>query len=102
MIPAVDGDYTFRPGKHACQPVNATRNFFWIPYFGTVLKAKSTDTVIATVILPVDDDSEAASIARSVKRSVDGSGNLSLSFTKAGKTYQYSYKKGSEGLVLEK
>ena len=37
-----------------------------------------------------------------VKRSVDGSGNLSLSFTKAGKTYQYSYKKGSEGLVLEK
>ena len=28
------------PGKHACQPVNATRNFFWIPYFGTVFKGK--------------------------------------------------------------
>ncbi|MBN1290778.1 MAG: heparinase II/III family protein [Candidatus Latescibacteria bacterium] len=102
LIPVVDGDFTFRPGRHACQPVNATRNFFWVPYFGTVVKAGGTNTIIGTVILPVDNDSEADSIAMSVKRSVDGSGNLSISFTKAGKTYRYSYKKGSEGLVLEK
>ena len=102
LIPVIDGDFTVRPGRHACQPVNATRNFFWVPYFGTVVKAKNTNTIIGTIILPVDDDAEALSIAASVQRSVDGSGNLKLSFTKDGETYRYSYKNGADGLVLEK
>ena len=102
LIPVVDGGFTVRPGRHACQPVNATRRFFWVPYFGTVVKAGSTNTIIGTVILPVDDDAEAQEIVNSVKRSVDSSGNLELSFIKDGETYRYSYKNGADGLVLEK
>ena len=101
LIPVVDGDFTFRPGRHACQPVNANRRFFWVPYFGTVVKAGSDNTIIATIILPVDDDSEAMGIVSSVKRTVDDSGNLTISFTKAGKTYSYTYIKGTDGLVLK-
>lgn len=101
LIPVIDGDFTIREGRHACQPVNATRNFFWVPYFGTVVKAKSNSTIIGTIILPVDDDSEAREVVDSVKRTVDRSGNLTLSFTKAGKNYTFRFKKQKDGLVLE-
>ena len=102
LIPVVDGDFSFRPGRHSCQPVNATRNFFWVPYFGTVVKAKGSKTTIGTIILPVDDDSEAKGIVNSVKMTVDNSGNLTLSFVKDGKTYGYKYLSTKDGLVLEK
>lgn len=101
LIPVVDGDFTFRPGRHACQPINATRNFFWVDYFGTVMNAKNENTLIATIILPVNDDKEALGITNSVKRTVDSAGNLSLTFRKSGKPYTYRYKKGADGLVLE-
>ena len=102
LIPVTGDDFTNRPGRHACQPVNATRNFFWVDYFGTVVKAQDTKTIIGTVILPVKDDSEAKKIVKSVKRTVDSAGNLKLSFKKGGKTYRYMYNNGSDGLVLEK
>ncbi len=102
LIPVVDGNFTLRPGRYACQPVNANRRFFWVPYFGTVVKAGSDNTIIATIILPVDDDSEARGIVSSVKRTVDDSGNLTISFTKTGKKYSCTYIKGKDGLVLER
>lgn len=100
LIPAIEGDFAFRPGKHACRQIDAISDFYWIPYFGTVLKAKSNKTVIGTVILPVDDESEAGEITRSIKRTVDSAGNFILSFVKEGKEYVYTFQKGSEGLVL--
>jgi hypothetical protein len=101
LIPVVDGGFTIRNGRHACQPVNGARNFFWVPYFGAVVKAKAAETLIVTIILPVENEDEAQSIAKSVDRRIDNAGNLSLSFEKDGRTYAYSYKKGAEGLVLE-
>ena len=101
LIPVVDGDFILREGRHACQPVNATARFFWIPYFETVVRAGGTRTVIGTIILPVEDDAEAQRIAASVKRTVDGSGNLTLAFEKGGATYRYLYKAGADGLVLQ-
>ena len=100
LIPVIDGNFSFRPGRHACQPINATRSFFWVPYFGTILKAKNTSTIVATIIVPVSDEAEARTIARSAKRS-ETSGGFTLEFTKAGKTYSYNYTAGSEGLSLK-
>lgn len=102
LIPVVDGGFTFENGRHACQPVNATRNFFWVPYFDTVVKAKTAETIIGTIVLPVANEAEASEIARSVKRSANASGGLTVSFAKAGKTYSYTYNKGADGLVLAK
>ena len=102
LIPVViDGDFTIRPGKHISQPINALKDFSWIPYFGTVVKAGSNKTIIATIILPVDNDSEARRIVNSVEGKVDSAGNLTLSFVKKGKTYSYYYKNDKSGLVLE-
>ena len=103
LIPALaDGGFTFREGRHACQPVNATRRFFWVPYFGTVVTANNANTVIGHIILPVEDAAEAGAIAGSAKCSSDSSGNLTLSFVKAGKTYSYTYQKGADGLILKR
>ncbi len=101
LIPIVEGDFTIREGRHACQPVNASRRFFWIPYFGTVVNAKSDNTIMGTVILPVEDDSEAGDIVNSIERSVDRSGNLSLSFMKSGVRYSFRFNKTRDGLILE-
>ena len=101
LIPVIDGGFTFRPGRHAYQALQKQADFQWIPYNGTVLKAKGTKTVIAHIILPVKDDSEAHSIVTSGKTSCDSQGNCSLSFSYHGKSYNYVFKYDKDGFVLE-
>jgi hypothetical protein len=102
LIPVVDGDFAFRPGRHACQPINVAMDFFWVPYFGTVVKAKDAKTVIGTVIVPVAGAEEAAQVAKSIERSVDGAGRLSLSFEHRGGRHTFAFKNSPNGLALEK
>jgi len=101
LIPAVQGKYSFRPGRHAILPVDKNSRFRWIPYFGTVVKAEKAVTVIGTVILPVVDDREAEDIAGTVKSEVDTKGNLTVSFVKGGKTFAYTFTQTGDGLLLE-
>jgi len=102
LIPVTEGNTVVREGRHACQPVNATINFFWVPYFGTVVTAQGEKTIVGTIILPVADENEASMIAGSAKKAVDSAGNFTLSFAKDGKTFSYTYKNTADGLVLEK
>jgi hypothetical protein len=101
VIPVVNQKFTIMEGKHATNPVNATRPFAWINYFGTIVKADNDNTLIATIILPVNDDNEAQQIVKSVSKAVDAKGSYTLSFTKGGKRYKYLYKNDKEGLMLE-
>jgi hypothetical protein len=101
LIPVVDSEFKIREGKHPIQPVNGQINFKWDPYFGTVVKAESENTVIGTIILPVDDNQEAQEVVNSVERSADKTGNLVLSFTKAGKKYSFGYSMTKAGLLLD-
>jgi hypothetical protein len=102
LIPVVDGDFAFRPGRHACQPINVAMDFFWVPYFGTVVEAKEAKTVMGTVIVPVADSGEAAEVAKSIERSADGAGHLTLSFAHRGGRHSFAFKNTPDGLVLEK
>jgi hypothetical protein len=102
LIPVTEGNTVLREGRHACQPVNATINFFWVPYFGAVVTAQGEKTIVGTIILPVADENEASMIAGSAKKAVDSAGNFTLSFAKDGKTFSYTYKNTADGLVLEK
>ena len=101
LIPVVSQEFTIREGRHASAPVNATRPFTWIDYFGTIVKSNKDNTIIATIILPVTDDNEAQQICRSVNKSTDNNGNFTLSFNKGGKKFKYLYKNGKDGLILE-
>jgi hypothetical protein len=101
LIPVVSQEFTIREGRHASAPVNATRPFTWIDYFGTIVKSNKENTIIATIILPVADDNEAQQICRSVNKSTDNSGNFLLSFNKGGRKFIYSYTKDKDGLLLQ-
>ncbi|MCB0729559.1 MAG: heparinase II/III family protein [Ignavibacteriae bacterium] len=101
LIPVVATEFEIRDGKHAIQPVDGEIRFRWEPYFGTVLKAESENTIIATVILPVDDNNEAQGIANSIEHSTDKNGNYSIALKKAGKKYSFEYANTSAGLVLK-
>ncbi len=102
LIPVVDGEFEFRPDRHAYAALQKNARLQWIPYNGTVVHASDTRTVIAHIILPVDDDSEAGAIVNSTQRSIDSSGNFTLSFVKNDITYSYHFKREKDGLVLEK
>jgi hypothetical protein len=101
LIPVIAGDFSFRPGRHAYQAIFKKSTFRWIPYNGTVVEARAKDTVLAHIILPVEDDTEAEAIVKSVKRNVDGNRTITLAFEKAGESYRYSFEKTGEGLVLK-
>ncbi|HQH23513.1 MAG TPA: heparinase II/III family protein [Bacteroidales bacterium] len=101
LIPVVNQKYEIIEGRHASAPVNATRPFTWLEYFGTNLKATTDNTIIATIILPVKDDNEALHIFKSINKNLDNKGNFNISFSKDGKRYRYSYRNTNKGLILE-
>jgi hypothetical protein len=101
LIPVIDGGFTFRPGRHAYQALQKQADFQWIPYNGTVLKAKGTKTVIAHIILPVKDEKEARAVMKSAKRSFGKDGTFNLSFSINGTGHSYIFKEKTDGLVLE-
>jgi hypothetical protein len=98
LIPVVDQEFNISQGRHPSAAVNATRPFTWIEYFGTIVKANKDKTIIATIILPVIDDNEAQQIYKSINKSFDNNGSLTLSFVKGGKEFKYVYKNDKDGL----
>ncbi|GAB1453847.1 hypothetical protein MASR2M47_39030 [Draconibacterium sp.] len=102
LIPVVEQAFKIQPGKHAMQYVNATKDFFWIDYFDAEIKAKSENSIVATIILPVENVQEAQKIAGSKKVSTDKSGNLSVSFSRKGSNYKYDFELTESGLQLKK
>lgn len=102
LIPVTLGDYEIIAGKHAMQYINATKDFYWIPYFDTELKSKEENTVVATLILPVANIDEARLIVSSKQLKKDKSGNLTLSFKRKGGNYSFQFNASGEGLQLLK
>jgi len=100
LIPLSEDGFTFREGKHSHLALSVSDKFKFGPYCGTVVNAGSEDTVIATIILPVEDENEAEAITASAKESFDTKGNYSLSFTKSGDTFFYEFKNTKNGLVM--
>ncbi len=101
VIPVSQDGLIIRPGRHGYLPVQANARFQWIPYFGTIVKAKSDITVLATVILPVDDESEARAVAGSITMAETSGGGITLSLVKDGQPHTFSFVKGKDGLVLK-
>ncbi len=98
LIPAVSGEWAFRPGRHAYLALQRQAAFQWMPYTGTVLSAPEERTVLAHVVLPAADEAEAVKVAKSLQRS----GDLALSFTYRGKKYAFRFRREADGLVLER
>lgn len=101
LIPVSIEKNTIEPGKHACQFINASNDFFWVDYFDTTIKTVQEKTVVATLILPVENLQEAQNISKSKKLEQDKSGNFTLSFSKNNKTYDFEFDNNNGNLFFK-
>ncbi len=97
LLSLSENNLRIKEGKHPYQPVHATREFEWIPYYGVHNQAK--ETVIATLILPVEDTNEIATIKKTTSQRIEGN-QLNIHLTYKNKTYNYSFVKKDLGWVL--
>ncbi|MCF6332383.1 MAG: heparinase II/III-family protein [Draconibacterium sp.] len=102
FIPIVKQQFEIQQGKHASQFINATKDFSWIDYFDTEVKAQGEKTIVATLILPVTNSEEAQKIVASKQIKQDKLGDLSLSFKRKGISYLYEFNLSDDGLILKK
>ena len=90
------------PGKHASQFINATKDFFWIPYIDFEFYSEKEKTSISTVILPVANLEEAQQIVSSGKMTEDSNGSVIISFSKQNNDFEYTFQNKGGQLVLKK
>ena len=88
-------------GRHAYLPVRAEARTIWIPYVSSLTTAESDNSLIAHIVLPVEDLEQTKMIQQSVLFEENSGNNQELSFTYNGERYTYRFMKGSEGLVLQ-
>ncbi len=100
IIPVSDGKVVMKAGSHSYNPVRKDAGTVVIPCVGAFTTSKTGTTRIAAIILPVENEKEAADIAKSVKKKF-GAKSLALSFKKGGKTWSYTFA-GENGLALAK
>ena len=101
LIPLTKQDYTIIQGRHPSQMVNATQAFSWIPYFDVTLKATGIKTIIAYLILPVDNENQVGDIMASKKIESNSDGSLSISFSFKNQPFKYHFKNNKTGLILD-
>jgi len=101
VIPLSKEELTVQAGQHASQFINATSKFSWIDYFDTEIKSKENKTIVATLIIPVENSGEAKQIASTKELELDGSGNVTVSFSRKGEKYSFNFENRKGGLVLK-
>jgi len=101
VIPVCEQETQIVKDRHACHFINATNEFFWVPYFDIEVKSKNKKTVVVTIILPVKSMEEAREVASSKIVDSDGSGNYSISFRAEGKEMNYKFKNKGDNLILQ-
>lgn len=102
LIAVADDPVKYVPDRHGYLPIQLDAEFRWIPYVDTELTASKTNTILSTIVLPVEDGDEARWVSESVKRTAGNNGTLTLSFTTKGQTRTYRYERTNDGLVLAK
>jgi len=106
IIPVAGVDITLQDGVHRFVEAQGLTAKLGTPreepYFGVVFEAERGTAVVATVTLPVDSEDDARTIAGTVERSIDSSGNCTVSFMAHGSEYSYVFRETPAGFVLNK
>jgi hypothetical protein len=101
FIPVIDQEYSIKSGRHASQMVNASQEFKWIDYFDIEMVAKNKISYVTTLFLPVDNIDHARELisSKQINRNKE---SLKISFSFRDKTYNYTFNKTVDGLILSK
>lgn len=100
LFPLTEVENNLVPGRHASQFVNATKDFHWLEYFDTEVIAADEETVIATLILPVESKDEASMIAESLKMVAGPSGGRTISFGMYSQEFKFEFQNSNGNLKL--
>ena len=82
-------------------PVTEDAALSWIPYFETVTTAKSSTSIIVTLVLPADDQKEAGEIVRTAKLVQSNPNEIEVSISSASGAYKWVFAKGNDGYALK-
>ena len=101
FIPVIEQKYSIKSGRHASQMVYASQEFKWIDYFDIEMVAKNKISYVATLFLPVDNIDHARELisSKQINRNKE---SLTISFSLRDKTYNYTFNKTVDGLILSK
>lgn len=102
VISVAEEAVSTKQGKHACHYINATNDFFWVPYFDFEITSENEKTIVATIILPVKNREEAEQIASSAKLVKDTKGNINVSFSKQDEEFEFAFQKKGNELEFKK
>jgi hypothetical protein len=73
----------------------------WIPYFETVTTAKSSTSIIATLVLPVNDEKEAEEMVKTAKVVQSNPNEVEVSVGTGAGAYKWLFEKGKDGYALK-
>ncbi|MDP2884457.1 MAG: heparinase II/III family protein [Ignavibacteria bacterium] len=102
LIPLVlDNSFEIVEDKLAAVPVTEDARLNWIPYLETVTTAKAKTSVIATILLPVNDEKEAEKIMKTAKLVRLNSSQLEVSVEASSGKHSWLFEKQGDGFVLK-
>jgi hypothetical protein len=82
-------------------PVREDALLSWFPYFETVTTAKSSTSIIVTLVLPANDQKEAEEIVKTAKLVQSNTNELEVSINRASVAYKWVFAKGKDGYALK-
>lgn len=103
LIPLVlDNTFQIVKDRLPFIPVTADARMQYVYYFETLLTSKANDSFVATIILPVRDQTEAENIVKSAKIIRTDSNSINITIEKDSINYNWVFIKDKDGYILEK
>jgi hypothetical protein len=102
LIPLVlDGDFNIVEDRLSYMPVMENARPNEIPYFETVTKAKSSSSIIVTLIVPVKDQSDAVNVVKSAKVNQLNPKEIEVSVNSTAGSFNWHFEKNDDGYMLK-
>ena len=102
VIPLVlDNGFTIVEDGLPSEPVTEDAALSWIPYFETVTTAKSSSSIIVTLVLPANDQKEAEEIVKTAKVVQPNPNEIEVSVNGASGAHTWVFAKGADGYALK-
>lgn len=100
LIPIINAPFSIHEDRHASLPVNASYELEWIPYFGILTEAVAEKTVLASLILPVENKQQAQQIAATAHLADGADRKVVVTFLVDNKPHEFIFRGEQEGLLF--
>jgi hypothetical protein len=100
LIPLVlDNNFRIIEGRLADVPVTEDATLNWIPYVETVATAKANTSILVTLLVPVNDQKEAESVAKKAKIVSVNANKFEVSVEGSFGSFRWVFERDKSGFV---